>query len=95
MGRSEFRMIPELEALWVEIKSSKSNFMMLLYTSVVRMIKKHDSIVCNKIARSLFSGNPKLFWDNFKKIKSNSSIIPNCLWTCLHHMFIVKGHAQV
>ena len=44
----------------------------------VRMIKKsHDSIVSNEIARSLVSGNPKSFWDDVKKIKSNGSIIPN------------------
>ena len=44
----------------------------------VRMIKKsRDTIVSNKIARSLVSGNPKSFWDDVKKIKGNSSIIPN------------------
>ena len=42
------------------------------------MIKKsRNSIVSNKIARSLVSGNPKSFWEDVKKIKGNSSIIPN------------------
>ena len=31
-----------------------------------------ESIVSNKIARSLVSGNPKSFWDDVKKIKGNS-----------------------
>ena len=50
------------------------------YTAM-RMIKKSRvNIVSNKIARSLVSGiilsNPKSFWDDVKKIKGNSSVIP-------------------
>ena len=42
------------------------------------MIKKsHHYIVSNKIARSLVAGDPKSFWDDVKKIKRNSFIIPN------------------
>ena len=48
------------------------------YVRYVCMIKKsHHYIVSNKIARSLVAGDPKSFWDDVKKIKRNSFIIPN------------------